>query len=94
MLLHVILVVFVYGDEFHKKTKIWPDSDQAGRTWPIEEESQNFWREKTRKEIDRAKSKKINFKKAKNVILFLGDGMGMPTDAVFRRLNLFVYLYM
>ena len=65
--------------EYHVRARIFPDTEQPERTWPVEEESQEFWRTKTRAQIIRALNKKPIVKKAKNVILFLGDGMGMPS---------------
>ena len=42
-------------------------------------ETSEFWQEKGKEQLNRAKSKETNVKKAQNVILFIGDGMGIPT---------------
>ena len=59
------------------------------RTWPVEEETQEFWRDKTKASIERAlkKSKNQIVRKAKNVIIFLGDGMGLPSVTAGRILT-------
>lgn len=52
---------------------------QSGRVdWTIEE-SPSFWNEQARQSIDEIVRRKENFRRAKNVILFLGDGMGIST---------------
>ena len=51
------------------------------RHWAEEEETEAFWREKTMAEVDQAikvTSSPIT-KKAKYSIIFLGDGMGIPS---------------
>lgn len=51
----------------------------CGRTnWHIETNA-SFWREHGRRSIEEALKRRENTNIAKNVILFLGDGMGMPT---------------
>ncbi|MCV4940309.1 hypothetical protein OFC17_36595, partial [Escherichia coli] len=40
------------------------------------DESSEFWRRDGQTALDRAKNTKIRKGKAKNIILFLGDGMG------------------
>ena len=47
-------------------------------------ENQEYWRHKGRDEIFKEISVKKNVNKAKNVILFIGDGMGMPTITASR----------
>lgn len=52
---------------------------QCGRTdWTIEQNA-TFWREHARLSIEEAIKRTTNTRVAKNVILFLGDGMGMST---------------
>ncbi|CAF1004713.1 unnamed protein product [Adineta ricciae] len=51
----------------------------AGRTdWSIEKNA-SFWREEARLSIDEILKKRDNTRIAKNVIMFLGDGMGVST---------------
>ncbi|CAF3711944.1 unnamed protein product [Rotaria sp. Silwood1] len=51
----------------------------SGRTdWSIEK-NVSFWHEQARMEIEKALGRKENTRVAKNVILFLGDGMGIST---------------
>ena len=50
------------------------------QTFPVKrEESAETWRRDGWNAIDQAKRQKIRSGKAKNVILFIGDGMGIPT---------------
>ncbi|CAF1369319.1 unnamed protein product [Rotaria sordida] len=51
----------------------------SGRTdWSIEKNA-SFWRDQARVSIEQALGRKENTRVAKNVILFLGDGMGVST---------------
>lgn len=51
----------------------------AGRTdWSVEKNA-SFWREEARLSIDEILKKRDNTRVAKNVIMFLGDGMGVST---------------
>ena len=51
----------------------------AGRTeWSVEK-SAAFWRYQARLSIDEQLKRRDNTKVAKNVIMFLGDGMGVTT---------------
>lgn len=51
----------------------------AGRTdWSIEKES-SFWNNQARQSIEEILQRHENTRRAKNVILFLGDGMGIST---------------
>ena len=49
------------------------------KSWNLEEETAAFWRKQGKDAINKAKAKKRIETKAKNVILFIGDGMGIPT---------------
>ena len=54
-------------------------SAHAGRTdWSVEK-SASFWRDQARASIDEQLKRRENTKVAKNVIMFLGDGMGVTT---------------
>ena len=51
----------------------------GGRTsWAIEKNAQ-FWNDEGRKSIEDALKRRENTRIAKNVIMFLGDGMGVTT---------------
>jgi len=51
----------------------------CGRTdWTIEKDAE-FWREQARISIEDALKRRENTRIAKNVIMFLGDGMGVST---------------
>ncbi|KAL2089775.1 hypothetical protein ACEWY4_014463 [Coilia grayii] len=54
---------------------------------PPEEEDPNFWNAKAGDALDRALRMKPNLHKAKNLILFLGDGMGITTVTAARILK-------
>ncbi|MER3430582.1 MAG: alkaline phosphatase [Blastocatellia bacterium] len=51
------------------------------------DESADFWRRDGKAALERAKSTKIRKGKAKNIILFLGDGMGISTVTAARILE-------
>jgi alkaline phosphatase len=52
---------------------------ECGRVdWSIEKSAQ-FWRQQAQSSIKAALSRRENTKTAKNVIMFLGDGMGVTT---------------
>ena len=52
---------------------------QSGRIdWSIEQTG-SFWNEQARLSIDEILTRKENHRQAKNIILFLGDGMGVST---------------
>lgn len=51
------------------------------------DESSEFWRRDGQTALDRAKNTKIRKGKAKNIILFLGDGMGISTVTAARILE-------
>ena len=54
-------------------------SIDGGRTdWSIEKDAQ-FWKDQGRKSIEDALKRRENTRIAKNVIMFLGDGMGVTT---------------
>jgi alkaline phosphatase len=51
----------------------------AGRiNWSIEKNA-SFWNKQARLSIDEVLQRRENIRIAKNVIMFLGDGMGVPT---------------
>ncbi|XP_034988840.1 intestinal-type alkaline phosphatase-like [Zootoca vivipara] len=54
---------------------------------PVEEEKPSFWNQQALKAIQEALSLRPRHYKAKNLILFLGDGMGLPTITATRILK-------
>ena len=53
-------------------------------------ENQDFWRKKGYENLQRNLDPVINKSRAKNVILFIGDGMGIPTITATRHLKEFL----
>jgi len=51
------------------------------------ENTEKYWRDLTKNEIKKAIEKERIEKKAKNVILFIGDGMGYPSQSAGRILK-------
>ena len=49
-----------------------------------QEYTEKYWRDLTRQQILESVAKTPNMKKAKNVILFIGDGMGYPSQTAGR----------
>ena len=49
-----------------------------------QENTEKYWRDLTRQQILESVAKTPNTKKAKNVILFIGDGMGYPSQTAGR----------
>lgn len=49
--------------------------------WDLKEETEEYWRESARDEIQKRieQSQNINMSKAKNTVLLIGDGMGITT---------------
>ena len=47
--------------------------------WPTSDRSPEKWVENAKQTIDSILNRKMNGNVAKNLILFLGDGMGIPT---------------
>uniref|UniRef100_A0A8C9P667 Alkaline phosphatase n=1 Tax=Spermophilus dauricus TaxID=99837 RepID=A0A8C9P667_SPEDA len=54
---------------------------------PVEEENPAFWNQKAAEALDAAKKLKPLQTSAKNLIIFLGDGMGVPTVTATRILK-------
>ncbi|XP_060224768.1 intestinal-type alkaline phosphatase 1-like [Meriones unguiculatus] len=54
---------------------------------PVEEENPAFWNQKAKEALDAAKKLQPIQTSAKNLIIFLGDGMGVPTVTATRILN-------
>ena len=54
-------------------------SGDHDRGWTDAETTQEHWRNLGRVELERMLAIRPNLSRAKNVVLFMGDGMGMPT---------------
>ncbi|XP_064186092.1 intestinal-type alkaline phosphatase-like [Anguilla rostrata] len=54
---------------------------------PVEEESPHFWNTKGKEALSRALNLQPNLHRAKNLVLFLGDGMGVSTVTAARILK-------
>lgn len=50
-----------------------------GKPTPVEEMDPEFWRMLAREELDQRLVDNFNYKQAKNIIFFLGDGMSLTT---------------
>ena len=74
-LIILLFASLTLGDEYH------PRSKKAGKKSQENNEDINFWVHKGKDEIERAKNLRNHIieKKAKNVIIFVGDGMSLPT---------------
>lgn len=59
----------------------------TSRTLPYETEDAEFWMEMGRKDLMKSLSQKLVQGKARNVIIFIGDGMGMSTVTATRILK-------
>lgn len=86
----IIFIISVNCDDYHshEKTKRTSRSKSADGGFHIinkMESSADFWREKAQNKLKEILNRNSNVeKKAKNVILFLGDGMGISTIATAR----------
>ena len=71
----LLLATFVTCDEYHPRPKV-----QVKRTF-ASSEGKEYWTSKGKDEIDFAKKTRAELieNKAKNVIIFIGDGMSLPT---------------
>lgn len=52
---------------------------ERARPSPTEDQTPEKWNKMAKETIDKVLAKKMNRNLAKNAILFLGDGMGIPT---------------
>lgn len=70
-------------DEYHPK-KAFSEKIQSFSFASEKEETSEFWKVKGQAILEELLSRKDNTNHAKNVILFLGDGMSFPTVAATR----------
>ena len=73
----LLFASFALGDEYHPRLKKSVKKSQE----ILDNEDINYWVDKGKNEIERAKNLRNNIieKRAKNVIIFVGDGMSLPT---------------
>lgn len=65
-------------------TPLHPSPSIRSPHYPPEEESQEFWKAGNQEALLREVQRQPIVKQAKNVILFLGDGMGVSTTTAAR----------
>ena len=75
-----LLGAVLCGDIYHPEFKSQRNS-AANKAWDPAEETSEYWNAIGREQIKRAKAKRKIEGKAKNVILFIGDGMGVQVNA-------------
>ena len=83
----ILLLGFSYQDEDHPRRKSSPPSKNfapIGTVVNVMEGSRNFWNLHARRHIVAHLDREKNTKKAKNIILFIGDGMNGATVAATR----------
>ncbi|XP_053362691.1 alkaline phosphatase, tissue-nonspecific isozyme [Clarias gariepinus] len=59
----------------------------SGKSIQLDEENPEFWRTQARATLNSALRRKLNTNVAKNIVLFLGDGMGVTTITAARILK-------
>ena len=76
-LIFLLFASLTLGDEYHPRPKKSVKKSQEN----LNNEDINYWVDKGKNEIERAKNLRNNIieKRAKNVIIFVGDGMSLPT---------------
>lgn len=57
----------------------WDEENFVPPVGPIEERSKAFWVNKGQNLLNQKVSKKLNTNRAKNLVIFIGDGMGLAT---------------
>ena len=89
----IILLTFKYLVAFYQKTELWTISSQLklnSSLWQIIAaivclvSDQNYWRQYGANDLKSRLDLKPNTNKAKNVIIFVGDGMGVQTHTASR----------
>jgi 16S rRNA G527 N7-methylase RsmG len=69
--------VDAHDDEYHPSIR--KKGEKIEVTWPLEEEKEDFWRKHGKDRLRNLQQKREIKTKAKNAILFIGDGMGIPS---------------
>lgn len=57
----------------------WDEKNFVPPVGPVEERSKSFWTKKGQNFLHQKVNQKLNTNKAKNLVIFIGDGMGLPT---------------
>lgn len=57
----------------------WDEANFVPPVGPMEERVDGFWKEMGQNVLERKVNQKQNLNRAKNLILFIGDGMGLST---------------
>lgn len=57
----------------------WDEDNFISPVGPIEERTDRFWKDVGQNVLEKKLNQKQNLNKAKNLILFIGDGMGLST---------------
>ena len=71
----ILLILLLSGSVFAAEELSFPRNNG----WSVEEENISHWKNRGDEELLRAAKLRPIRKKAKNVILFMGDGMGVQT---------------
>lgn len=67
---------------YFRNTKIpnwWDEENFTPPVGPSEERKKKFWIDKGQNLLNKKVNQKLNTNKAKNLIIFIGDGMGLAT---------------
>lgn len=95
----VLQILLVTGSEDNLRNAQWSYDDPRWETeipnwWdevnfvppkgPVEEKSRQFWVNHGQKLLHQKLNQKINTNKAKNLVIFIGDGMGISTQMATR----------
>lgn len=62
----------------------WDEDNFNPPVGPEREKSQKFWIDQGQNILKRKINQKFNFNKAKNLVIFIGDGMGLSTQSATR----------
>lgn len=62
----------------------WDHENFVPPKGPKEEANKEFWINQGQIKLKEKLNQKFNFKKAKNVVIFIGDGMGISTQSATR----------
>jgi len=76
-----LLVELVMSGEHHTRPRPWAHQEKGAK---IVEENADFWLKKGEDELEEALNLKQNTNLAKNIIIFIGDGMSIPTVTAAR----------
>ena len=89
-LVNIVQILAVLGSiSARDATHFKPKSKGKGPVYPAVEETQQYWKQEAQNRLFEEINRKANNNQAKNVILFLGDGMGISTLTAARFCNYF-----